>query len=168
MARKATGAKHEATASQASNPKPQANPFYFVRGLLAEMFEADVEHALLVEAALGEHQQSLVVNSLADVCNNGGSEAIAALAGRVTFIAVDQCPIRSSEFRVPSSESKDKEQQADAPDSSTPNPELGTRNFLPCLIDLVRFPAEIAPIAWSLLSRTFVVSDLALRNNIAN
>ena len=161
LARKATGAKHEAASAQASSPRPQANPFYFVRGLLAEMFEADVEHALLVEAALGEHQQSLVVNSLSDICNNGGSEAIAALAGRVTFISVDQCVVQSSEFRVPSSESKDNEQQPQAADTSTRNSELGTRNFLPCLIDLVRFPAEIAPIAWSLLSRTFVVPDLA-------
>jgi len=155
LARKATGQKKSGVASPESgvsrpgiapDPKqqdsglrtPDSGPFYFVRGLLAEMFEADVEHALLVEAALGDHQQSLVINSLSDLCENGGSEAIAALSGRVTFIAIDQCQIHGTDPK---------------PETRNPTPES--------LIDHVRYPAEIAPIAWSLLSRTYIVPDLA-------
>src|SRR5690606_2593092 len=38
--------------------------FHMVRGLLAELIETDVDHAELIEVALGEHQQSLIVDRL--------------------------------------------------------------------------------------------------------
>ncbi|MEX2215193.1 MAG: chromosome segregation protein SMC [Phycisphaeraceae bacterium] len=133
LARKAT------EPTQDSGPRTQDSPFYFVRGLLADMFETDVEHALIVEAALGEHQQSLVIDRLSDLTDNGGSEAVAALAGRVTFIAVDQHLIASS--------------------LSDFNPQSAIRNPQ-SVIELVKFRPEIGPIAWSILGRTFVAPDL--------
>lgn len=116
------------------------NTFGFVRGLLAEMIEADVEHAAIVEAALGEYQQALVVDRLADVCsNNGGATAIESLAGRVSFIAVDQPPL---------------------PPLATGNAVLENHPNLRRAIDLVRFPEHLGPIAWRLLGRTLVCRDL--------
>ncbi len=142
------------------NSKPETSSFHFVRGLLAEMFETDVEHALLVEAALGEHQQSLVVSSLSDLCENGGSEAIAALAGRVTFISLDQCLISGVGCRVSGVRSDTSELNLSRSAESDPTPD--TRYPIPeSLIDHVRFSPEIAPIAWHLLSRTYIVDDLA-------
>lgn len=114
--------------------------FGFVRGLLAEMIEADVEHAAIVEAALGEYQQALIVDRLADVCsNNGGATAIESLAGRVSFIAVDQPPL---------------------PPLATGNAVLENHPNLRRAIDLVRFPDHLGPIAWRLLGRTLVCRDL--------
>ena len=43
------------------------NEWAFVRGLLAEMIETDVDHAATVEAALAGYQQALVVDALAAV-----------------------------------------------------------------------------------------------------
>ncbi|MEE9212446.1 MAG: chromosome segregation protein SMC [Phycisphaeraceae bacterium] len=113
--------------------------FRFVRGLLADMFEADVEHARLVEAALGEHQQALVIDRLADLCSlNGGSAAIDALSGRVTFLAIDQtaAPQAACDLAHPQAQQ------------------------LPRVIDLVRYPDFAEPIARQLLGQTLVVDDL--------
>jgi chromosome segregation protein len=113
------------------------NTFAFVRGVVAELFEADVDHAHIVEAALGDRQQAMVVDRLDQIaCDNGGAEAIRALAGRVTFLPLDQC-------RIPT-------QQAAADH---------TRD-LAAVIDMVRYPAELAPLAWHLFARTFVVEHL--------
>lgn len=112
--------------------------FHFVKGLLAELIEADVEHAPLVEAALGEYQQSLIVDRLTHVCsNNGGKTAIESLAGRVAFVALDQPPLPTNACGL-------------APES------LGLRR----VIDLVRYPEWLGPVAWRLLGQTLVVRDL--------
>ena len=108
--------------------------FGFVRGLLADMFETDIEHAGLVEAALGEHQQALVINRLSDLIDH--DDAIDALAGRVQFLAIDQCRVASL---------------VAAPDA--------VRTLSP-VIDLVRYPDWLAPLAWQMLGRTLVVEDL--------
>jgi len=112
--------------------------FAFVRGVLAEMIEADVEHATLVEAALGEHQQSLVIDRLSDLTDAaGGKEAIESLAGRVSFLAIDSYgdPI------------KEDTQTLDRP--------------MQRLVDLVRYPTEISPLVQRMLGRTYLVADLA-------
>ena len=59
--------------------------FASVRGVLAELIDADRRHALVVEAALGPYLQALVVGTLAEV---PGAEAMAGLGGRVTFAAM--------------------------------------------------------------------------------
>ncbi len=121
----------------AASNDSSGSTFDFVRGLLADMFEADVEHARIVEAALGEHQQALVVDRLADLASSDeGREAIAALSGRVTFLAIDQ-------HKLP-------------PHTDRSTPAEARR-----AIELVRFPEAIGPIAWRLLGTTLVVQDLA-------
>ncbi len=110
----------------------ESDEFRFVRGLLAEAIEADVAHARIVEAALGEYQQALIVDRLADVCHD--RDALDALGGRVSFIAIDQPPL-------PPLQAADGVQ-------------------LTHVIDLVRYPDWLGPVAWRLLGRTAVVRDL--------
>lgn len=130
-------------ARAASQDGDDHNTFGFVRGLLAELLETDVNQAAVVEAALGEYQQALVVNTLSDVCSdNGGKTAIESLAGRVTFVALDQPPLPAhvgSELR-----------------------KVGDGKFvkLTAAIDLVRFPDWMGPVVWRLLGRTYVVGNL--------
>ena len=130
-------------ARAAAHDGEERNTFGFVRGLLAELLDTDVEQAAVVEAALGEYQQALVVNKLSDVCSdNGGKTAIESLAGRVTFAALDQPPLPAnvgSELR-----------------------KVGDGKFvkLTAAIDLVRYPDWLGPVVWRLLGRTYVVGNL--------
>jgi len=109
-------------------------PYGLVKGLLADHIETDVEHADLVEAALGEYQQALIVSGIGEICGEAGAEAVSTLAGRVTFVAVDQPMVPST-----------------ALDTSVPAPKV---------LDFVKYPAWLGPIAWRLLGRTLVVRDL--------
>lgn len=115
--------------------------FRLVRGLVAELIDCDVQHAALVEAALGEHQQALIVDRLAEICdddpNSPGKTARDALAGRVTFLSIDQPPLPPLDR---------------AADSLAP--------AIRPVIDLVRYPDWLGPVAWRLLGRTLVVRDL--------
>ncbi len=129
----------------------QGGTFSLVRGLLVDMLETDAEqtaHARIVEAALGEFQQALVVDRLAELCDpTTGGDVVSALAGRVTFLPVDQARI---------------------PTTLNPKGELGAGGMgldalagkAQPLIDLVRYPAAIAPLAWRLLGQTLLVADL--------
>ena len=118
--------------------------FGFVRGLLADLIEADVRDATIVEAALGDYQHALVADRLDQICsNNGGSTAIAALAGRVSFVCLDE-PQEPDEEPVGLLY-------------------LGDGRFakLQSVLDFVRYPAFLAPIARRLLARTLVVPTLS-------
>ncbi|MEM9111043.1 MAG: chromosome segregation protein SMC, partial [Planctomycetota bacterium] len=120
-----------------------ASPFAMVRGMLAELIEADVQHAKLIEAALGENQQTLVVDRLGDICvSNTGKAVIESLGGRVTLLAIDQPPIPPIHA-----------------DAVTRGIEASGTN-VQRVIDLVRFPGWLGPIVWRVLGRTLVVSDL--------
>lgn len=130
-------------ARAAAHDGEEHSTFGFVRGLLADLLDTDVQQAGVVEAALGEYQQSLVVNQLTDVCSdNGGKTAIESLAGRVTFVALDQPPLPAnvgSELR-----------------------KIGEGKFvkLTAAVDLVSFPDWLGPVVWRLLGRTYVVGNL--------
>ncbi|GAB4189165.1 MAG: chromosome segregation protein SMC [Phycisphaeraceae bacterium] len=131
-------------ARAASQEGDSRDTFGFVRGLLADLLETDVQHAAVVEAALGDYQQALVVNRLADICSeNGGRTAIESLAGRVTFVALDQPALPAQvggELR-----------------------KIGPGRFakLTSAAELVRFPGWLSPVVWRLLGRTYLVSNLA-------
>ncbi|MEO0515362.1 MAG: chromosome segregation protein SMC [Planctomycetota bacterium] len=132
----------QAACGLTSDHQHDADPrFNMVRGLVAELIDCDVQHAPLVEAALGEHQQALVVDRLAELCDSGsggtGQSAIDALAGRVTFLSIDQPPLPP------------------LTDAAS-----GVAAALRPVIDLVRYPAWLGPVAWRLLGRTLVVRDL--------
>ncbi|MEM9347798.1 MAG: chromosome segregation protein SMC [Planctomycetota bacterium] len=119
------------------------SPFAMVRGMLAELIEADVQQARLIEAALGENQQTLVVDRLGDICvSDAGKGVIESLGGRVTLLAIDQPPIPPIHA-----------------DAVTRGIEASGTN-VQRVIDLVRFPDWLGPIVWRVLGRTLVVSDL--------
>jgi chromosome segregation protein len=119
------------------------NTFGFVRGLLAELLETDVDRAAVVEAALGEYQQALIVNKLSDICSdNGGKTAVESLAGRVTFVALDHPPLPKQVG------------------SAMRNVGDGKFVKLIAAVDLVRFPDWLGPVVWRLLGRTFIVENL--------
>ncbi len=127
-------------------PREGGGAFRFVRGLLVSAIETDPEqpdHARLIEAALGEHQQALVIDRLADLCEGaaaeGAREAIQALAGRVTFLPIDQCA-------------------ADTADRAAEPPPLPAG--VPSAVDWVRYPDWIRPIVSRVLGRTLIVADL--------
>ena len=111
--------------------------FGYVRGLLADMIDADVEHAELIEAALGVYPQALVVDRAAQLTAH--ADELGSLGGRVTFLAADRVP--------PYRADHDPAQLADVP--------------MRRVIDLVRFDAAIGPLMWKLLGRTLIVPDLA-------
>lgn len=120
-----------------------AAEFAFVRGLLADLIETDVNHARLVETALGDYQQVLVVDRLADVLGARGE--LASMGGRVTFAAVDQCPPLRHDAHA------------------------STRGFRR-VADLVRYDSAITDLIWHRLGRTLVVESLdeavALRSRV--
>jgi len=131
-----------------SSDSSKRDTFDFVRGLLADLIETSHENAPLVEAALGDYQQALIVDRIADVCsNNGGRTAREALAGRVTFLAIDQPPLPPLSH-TPASERSEGRDHASS-----------THRLRP-VIDLVRYPDWLGPIAWRLLGRTLIVRDL--------
>ncbi|MFK7787970.1 MAG: chromosome segregation protein SMC [Phycisphaeraceae bacterium] len=115
------------------------SPYAIVRGMLAELIEADIDNAKLIEAALGENQQTLVVDHLADICSSTTGKAVVdSLAGRVTLLAIDQPPIPLINADAERSEAS------------------GTQR----IIDLVRFPDWLGPVVWRVLGKTLVVRDL--------
>ncbi len=116
--------------------------FGFVRGLLADMVSAAVEHAHVVEAGLGGYQQALVVDRMADLKAN--TEAIASLGGRVTFLVADQMTAYATHVELTPAAIK-------AAHGVEARP----------LIDLIEYDAALGAVMWRLLGRTFVVSDLA-------
>ncbi len=76
--------------------------FNFVRGLLADEIETNLEHAPAVESALGSLLQAIIVDRDTDVLNHA-PEAFDELAGRVTFLPVKdltQTPASSSNMPI--------------------------------------------------------------------
>lgn len=115
--------------------------FCFVHGLLAEMFEVEVEHARIVEAALGEYQQGLVVDSLDRLRDHQGIKALASLAGRVTFVPITQDAMKTN-------------------DVPPVNHDGAAPEGLCSVLEFVRYRDRIAPIAERLLGSTYVVESL--------
>lgn len=134
----------KAVLAQAAADAEAGGPYAFIRGMLAELIDTDVDNAKLVEAALGDNQQTLIVDKLADICSNTtGRDAIEALAGRVTLLAIDQPPLPALYADA---------EQRSAQASGIPTPKR--------VLDLVRYPAWLAPIAHRVLGRTYLVHDL--------
>ena len=132
---------HAGAANAQGDDAAEQGAFSFVRGLLAELIETDVPHAKVVEAALGDYQQSLVVNRLADVCaGEAAAEALSSLGGRVSFIALDHPPVGAIDAGV----------------DDVHGAAVASRSVM----DMVRYPAWLGPVVWRLLGRTLVVRDL--------
>ena len=110
--------------------------FGYVEGMVADLIAAEVANAALVEIALGEYDQYLVVrDSTAFIAD---AEALADFPGRVRAVCLDRLP----EF-----------QDGVAFE--------GQDGFVARAIDLVRYPAEAGPLVPHLLGRTVIVRSLA-------
>jgi chromosome segregation protein len=109
--------------------------FSCVRGLVADIFEADVPHAHLIEAALGESDQHLVVEDGAGFLSNLAT--LGDLPGRVTALCMDRLPpvIEERVF-------------ADQP------------GFVARAVDLVAYGDDFRQLAYHLLGKTIVVETL--------
>ncbi|HUW82118.1 MAG TPA: chromosome segregation protein SMC [Phycisphaerae bacterium] len=110
--------------------------FPFVRGLVADLFEADGNRAALVEAALSPFEQYLVVSESKHLLDNPGQ--FADLGGRVQAFCLDRLG--------PFVDGRDFSQQ---------------EGFLAHLLDWVRYPEDCQHLARHLLGKTVVVDSMA-------
>lgn len=106
-----------------------------VAGMVAELFEADLIHALVVEAAIGDQDQFVVVKDTAAFLAN--PTRFDQLPGRLTALCMDRLPpvVNVRDF------------------SERPG-------FVARAMDLVRFPEELDRLGHHLLGKTIVVQDL--------
>lgn len=116
-------------------PKPYAN----VVGLLADIFETDIEHAAVIEAALGDWDQHLLVSAGELLLDH--SELFSDLPGRLTAICEDRLPPL---LNAP-------QQHVDFSEES---------GYIGLAIDLVRFPDAYERLARHVFGRTIVVDSL--------
>ena len=107
-----------------------------VCGLVGELFETDVEHATVIEAALGGMAQHLIVSDSASFLRN--RELLDQLAGRLHVICTDRL-----------------EPFIDGRDFS------GQEGFVAYALDQVSFPEDCERLARHLLGKTVVVRELA-------
>ncbi|MFO0973992.1 MAG: chromosome segregation protein SMC [Phycisphaerae bacterium] len=127
---------HQAVRDILARRDAQSGAFAYVLGPLGELFEADSDHAPVVEAALGEFEQMLVVSQ------------------RDAFLA-DQAAIEATQGRVAAF-------CLDCLGPAIAGPDLRDQpGVVAALIDWVRFPAECERLARFLLGRAYVVDDVA-------
>ncbi len=118
--------------------KLQANdsaPTDSVVGLVADLFDADVVHARVVQAAVGNCDQYLVVSETALFRQE--CEALGELPGRVTVVCLDRLPPIFNERDF-----------SDQP------------GFVARAVDWVRYDDDFEQLARHLLGKTVVVEDL--------
>ena len=120
----------------AKDRRPDDPGLQRVIGLVAELFETDVAHAPIVEAAIGEVDQALVLADAALVTER--ADLFADLPGRLAVVALDRLPpvINTRSF-------------ADQP------------GFVTRALDLVRYDSRYEHLARHLLAKTIVVDTLA-------
>jgi len=106
-------------------------------GMVADVFEADVSHAPIVEAVIGEHDQSLVVSTSSGFLRH--VETLGELPGRLNVICLDRLPPLLNERDF-----------SDQP------------GFVARAIELVGFQERFEHLARHLFGKTIVVEDLAV------
>ncbi|KPK78181.1 MAG: hypothetical protein AMJ79_00410 [Phycisphaerae bacterium SM23_30] len=114
--------------------------FYYIKGIVAQLLEAEVKYAAVAAAALADRAQHLVAAHSQAVLED--SENLEQLRGRVQIICLDQLPRFSDGYDF------------------SQHPEVQAK-----LIDLVHYPADCERLAWHLLGKTILVDtiDAALR-----
>ncbi len=85
----------EAIAARDENPE---GPLRALVAPLAELIEAEPEHAAAVETALGSHLEALVVERLSEIAEGGLARA---LPGRVALLAIDAPAEHGGEREIP-------------------------------------------------------------------
>ncbi|MEM9790298.1 MAG: chromosome segregation protein SMC, partial [Planctomycetota bacterium] len=119
----------DAHAPPAGKPADAGRP---VVGLLGELITAPAQHAHVLEAALGDLQQALVVTDI-DHLRQLPGHPLDQLAGRVTLVALNATTA------------------ADTSDAT-----FGYTTA----VELAQYPRWLAPVVWRTLGRTIVVRDL--------
>lgn len=109
--------------------------FSYVLGPIGELFEADVAHAGMIEAVLGELEQYLVVSSRDELLAD--RDTLYRIEGRIFSYCLDQV-----------------QPPINLPDMT------GQPGYVACALDWVRVPAECEKLARVLLGRTFVVETV--------
>jgi chromosome segregation protein len=114
-----------------------------VQGMLADIIEADLEHASAVEATLEGQTDALVISSAAELLSN--MEIIEKLDGRVNFISLDKI------------------------DPFVDNTDLSEfPGVMGRLVEFVKYESKYASLAWKLLGKTIIVDSLDTALELAN
>jgi chromosome segregation protein len=118
------------------NADPEGRAFAYVRGLIGEVFETDGDHTNILEAALGDLDQVLIVSDSTALVTD--ADRLAEMQGRVNTICLDRIPPHLN------------------------NPDLSAQpGFVANLVDLVRYPEDMEHLARYLLGGTVVVESLS-------
>ncbi|MBI4578785.1 MAG: chromosome segregation protein SMC, partial [Planctomycetes bacterium] len=117
--------------------------FPYVRGMVADLIAADVANAMLIETALGEYDQYLVIEDSRPFLDDAGG--LAEFPGRVRAICLDRIP--------PFINGRDFSQQ---------------EGFIAYAMDLVKYPPTAEGLVKHLLGRTIIVSSLADAERMAS
>ena len=123
------------TLLEAKRYTDDAAAFADVCGLVGDLFTTDFEHAPVIEAALGEADQVLVLARAAAVPER--PELFGDLPSRLATIALDRLPVLVNERSY-----------------------SGQVGFVARALDLVRCDARYAALARLLLAKTVIVEDL--------
>lgn len=107
-----------------------------VLGVIADFFDADVEHARVIEAALGDWDQCVVLRHARTLDEEPG--LFADLPGRLSVLSLDRLPpvVNDRDFS-------------------------GQEGFVARAIDLVRYPQDFDHLARHLFGKTIVTRDRA-------
>ncbi len=123
--------------------KKAPDDYYYIRGIVAELIRADVQHAALVEAALDNVSQYLVVSDSQALLNHAAHYE--ELKGRVRMICLDRI------------------NTADEPFDCSGLSQVRAR-----LSDLVSASHDCEKLAGQLLGKTLLVDNLAAAFEVAN
>ena len=113
----------------------ESQDFYYIKGMVAEIIQADVKYAAIIEAALAGKAQHLIATSRQAVLED--SENLENLKGRVQITCLDSLPAFHNGYDF----SQHREVQAK-------------------LIDLVNYPADCERLALHLLGKTVLVDTI--------
>jgi len=113
----------------------QGETFSYVWGMVADLIAAEVANAVLIETALGEYDQYLVVEDSGRLLAD--ADLLADFPGRIPAICLDRLP--------PFVDGRDFTQQ---------------EGFVAYAMDLVRYPPEAQRLVRHLLGRTIIVRSL--------
>ena len=119
-----------------SAQKENSDNFYYVRGLAADLIRSEVKYAAVVEAALGERSQNLIVSNSAELLKD--QDKLSEMSGRVFMTCLDCLSDSGQELDI------------------SKYPKIQGR-----LSDMVNVPEDCGRLAESMLGRTLLVENLA-------
>ena len=130
------------TLLEAKRQAPEDPALARIHGLVADAFETDVSHAPIIEAALGEADQTLVATESATLLSR--LDLVGELPGRLTVLGLDRLP--------PVVNERDFSEQP---------------GFVARALDLVRYDERFEQLARHLFGKTVVVETLAAAISLA-